>query len=336
MAYYPTTKQIRAFLSVARHLQFTRAGRELHMSQPAVTAQINLLEQQLGLRLFDRTKREVALTAAGRDLLPILEGIGTGYETLLAASADLGSGQRGKVRLAVLPSVAASLLPGALKAFRRAHPAVEVEIWDVVAEEILSLIRSDRVDLGIGQRLTPDRDLVVSEFVSDRLCAFFPQDHPLAGKAGAMRLADCIAYPQIVTKPNSSVRRLLDRALIRRGAEIDIAMEANYMSTALAGVRAGMGIAILPRSAIDAGRTEGLICAPLADAGLQRQIGFLHRRGRALSAAAEALIGTFRQAAAQDRPEGWHPTETQAGTQADTDAADPDISPDISGGAPAG
>ena len=93
MAYYPTTKQIRAFLSVARHLQFTRAGRELHMSQPAVTAQINLLEQQLGLRLFDRTKREVALTAAGRDLLPILEGIGTGYETLLAR---LGKHKTGK------------------------------------------------------------------------------------------------------------------------------------------------------------------------------------------------------------------------------------------------
>lgn len=305
MAYFPSTKQIRAFLSVARHLQFTRAGRELHMSQPAVTAQINLLEEQLGVRLFHRTKRDVSLTTAGQELLPIIEGIGAGFETLLSASDELGTGQRGKVRLAVLPSVAASLLPTALKTFRSHHPAVEVEIWDVVAEEIIGMVKNDRVDLGIGQRLTPDRDLVVTDFVSDALCAFFPVDHPLARKAGKLRLDDCIAYPQIVTKPNSSVRLLLERALTRKRAEIEIVMESNYMSTALAGVRAGMGISILPRSAVDAGRTEGLLWVALDDDSLQRQIGFIHRRHRELSAAALALIQIFQQAAAQGQLESW-------------------------------
>lgn len=120
-----------------------------------------------------------------------------------------------------------------------------------------------------------------------------------------MRLADCIAYPQIVTKPNSSVRLLLERALARKRAEIEIVMESNYMSTALAGVRAGMGISILPRSAIDAGRTEGLLCVPLGDASLQRQIGFIRRRHRDLSAAALALIQIFQQAAAQGQLESW-------------------------------
>lgn len=306
MTHYPSTRQIRAFLSVARHLQFTRAGRELNMSQPAVTAQINLLEQQLGVQLFHRTKREVVLTTAGRELLPIIEGIGAGFESLMSSSTDLGTGQRGRVRLAVLPSVAASLLPDTLKTFRRRHPAVEVEIWDVVAADILAMVKDGQVDLGIGQRLTPDRDLVVTDFVADELCAFFPQDHPLAAKAGPLDLSDCLAYPQIVTKPNSSVRVLLERALAQTRAEVEIAMEVNYMSTALAGVGAGMGVAILPRAAVDAGRTGHLRWAPLHDPGLRRRIGFIRRRDRPFSIAAAALVQTF-QAVTPDEAQGWRP-----------------------------
>ncbi|WP_138471973.1 LysR family transcriptional regulator [Poseidonocella sp. HB161398] len=288
MRYPPTTKQVLAFLAVARHLKFLAAADELNMSQPAVTAQIVQLERNLGLALFHRTKREVALTPEGRDLVPLMERIAETLGAIVAASEDLGTGRRGRVRLAVLPSVAASILPGSIGGFRAAHPGIEVEVFDVVAEEILALVKADAADFGIGPRTSADHAIAGEDFLTDELCVFFPADHPLAAEA-APELARCAAFPQIVTTRSSSVRGLLERALAEAGAEISIAMEVAYMSTALAAVRAGLGIAILPRSAREAGNAEGLLSRPVGAAGLPRQLQILTRRGRELSVAAGLL-----------------------------------------------
>ncbi|WP_172330429.1 LysR family transcriptional regulator [Mangrovicoccus sp. HB161399] len=296
MRYPPTTKQVLAFLAVARHLKFLAAAEELNMSQPAVTAQIGQLERNLGLRLFHRTKREVALTAEGRDLLPKMARIAETLEAIVAASEELGTGRRGKVRIAVLPSVAASMLPRSIGAFRAAHPGIEVAVADVVAEEILALVKADAVDFGIGPRTSADHAIAGEDFLTDELRVFFPEGHPLEAEA-APELVRCAAFPQVVTGRSSSVRALLERVLAEAGAEIEIAMEAAYMSTALAAVRAGLGVAILPLSAREAGNAEGLLCRPVGAEGLPRQLQILTRRGRELPVAA----GLLRDWLARDR-----------------------------------
>lgn len=306
MPHHPTTKQVLAFLAVARHLQFTRAADDLNMSQPAVTSQIATLEQALGLRLFERTKREVALTTAGRALRPIMESIAERLDELVASSSDLGRLRMGKLRLAVLPSVAAGPLPQALKPFRERFPRIEVEISDVVAQDIMRMVKEDQVDFGIGLRTTPDRDVIVGDYLTDELCVFHPRDHPLAGCPSPCRLGDIARHPQILTKPGSSVRQLVDRALTAAGCEVSIAMEAGYMSTALGAVRAGMGVAILPLSARHAGDVQGLAWQRIGTRGLLRRIQILTRRNRDLPGAASALIQILRDQASlpEDRLSG--------------------------------
>ncbi len=200
MRYAPSTRQVVVFLAVARHLKFLAAAEELNMSQPAVTAQIGELERNLGLHLFHRTKREVALTPEGRDLLPGMARIAETLEAIVEASEELGTGRRGKVRIAALPSVAASILPGSIAGFRAARPGIRIAVADVVAEDILAMVKAGEADFGIGPRTSADHAVAGEPFMTDELCAFLPGDHPLA-REEAPSLRRCAGFPQIVTMP---------------------------------------------------------------------------------------------------------------------------------------
>src|SRR5574340_1519850 len=136
-------RHIRAFLAVARLGSFTRAASELHVSQPALTVQIRQLEESLRVRLFDRNKRQVALTQVGRDLLPSLAQVLPDLEAVMSASQDLANLRRGSVSIATLPSVAAGLLPMAIRRFASNYPDVAVHVSDVVAERILQLVKAE-------------------------------------------------------------------------------------------------------------------------------------------------------------------------------------------------
>lgn len=290
----PTPRQIRAFLTVARVGGFTRAAGELHLSQPALTVQIRQLEEILGVRLFDRDKRQVHLTQAGKSLLEPLERVLLDLEAVMNASQDLAHYRRGRVSMAVLPSLAASVLPRALRVFRETYPGIEVRLHDVVAKRIVEMVKAEEVDFGLGSRLTPDRAVHVEDFLSDRLCVYFPLDHPLGGK-GSISVQEVAAYPLILTGSNSSVRVLFERSLAREGAEIQIASESNYMSTSLGMVRAGLGVAILPASAGDSGSVEQIDFRPLKGAWVNRKIGIISRAGCQLPPAAERFLDVLWQ-----------------------------------------
>lgn len=289
-------RHIRAFLSVARLGSFTRAAAELHVSQPALTVQIRQLEEALGVRLFDRNKRQVFLTQAGKGLLVPLERVLLDLESVLNASHDLALLRRGVVSVAVLPSVAACLLPAAIRRFRETYPGIVVNVSDVVAGQIVQMVKAEDVDFGIGSRLTPDRGIAVEDFLSDRMCAFCLPGHPLT-EGPDPNLREVARHPLILTAPGSSVRKLVERALDREGAEISVAGEANYMSTAVGMVRAGLGVAILPESAVEAVSCSGLVVRPIRSAGLVRKIGIIRKAGRSLSPAAANLVEAIRQVA---------------------------------------
>lgn len=293
----PSFRQMKAFLAVATHLKFTRAAEELHISQPALTVQINQLETALSIKLFNRTKREVSLTPAGQDLLPLFERIAADLDEVMTASSDIYQARRGVVRVASLPSVAARVMPIALANFRVTHPNIQVRVRDVVAERIVEMVKGEEVDFGVGTRLTPDREIKVENFLSDYICAFYQRGHPIEDAPKVLKMTDCVPYPLILTRQNSSVRVLFERAMAREGAEVEIAGEANYMSTALGMVRAGLGIAILPMSAIDAGNAMGLGYRQIDAPWLNRRIGIIRKASRGLSPVAEHFLKALHEAA---------------------------------------
>lgn len=220
----------------------------------------------------------------------------TDLEAVMSASHDLAGLRRGSVSVAVLPSVASGLLPIAIRRFMADHPGVTVHVRDVVAERVVELVKAEEVDFGVGSRVGPDRDIMADGFLIDRMCAFYPDGHPLAGRR-PLSLAEVVVLPLILTARGTSVRTLVERTLEQEGLSISLACEANYMSTAVGMVRAGLGVSILPQSAVDTASCEGIGVEPIDAPGLTRRIGLIRKANRSLSPAAERFVAVLKEAA---------------------------------------
>ncbi|MDR2015280.1 MAG: LysR family transcriptional regulator [Azoarcus sp.] len=292
---YQGIRHIRAFLSVARLGSFTKSALELHVSQPALTVQIRQLEEWLGVRLFDRNKRHVALTSAGQDLLPFLARVLTDLEMVMNVGRELAGIKRGTVTVAALPSVAANILPVAILRFREKHPGVNVRVSDVIAEQILHLVKQESIDFGISSKPDSDVELEVEDFWNDQLCVFFPDGHTVS-KHSEPTLRDVAIWPLILTMPGTSIRTIVDRAIEKEGLDVNLSCEVNYVSTAISMVHAGLGVSILPASVIHT-TYEGVHMMPIYTHGLTRKIGIIRKRNRSLSPAATHFIETLKVAA---------------------------------------
>lgn len=288
-------RQLRAFVSVAEHGSFTRAAAALNLSQPALTVQIRTLEEGLGLRLFDRDTRNVALTRPGRDLLPELKRILRELDTVLNETRQLARMTGGRVRIAVLPSFASSLLPEVIAEFRASHPDVGFVVRDVIASGVAALTASEEVDLGITGGPIDDPDLEVLLRTVDRMHAVFPEGHMLA-RSTRVSLAEVAKHPLVLMSPLTSVRAVVDAAIAAAGLRAEVAAEATYMSTAVGMVRAGLGIAILPESAMEIRALPNLRSCLIEDEGLVRNIAVVKRKGRTLPPASSAFLNQLGKA----------------------------------------
>lgn len=282
-------RQLRAVLAVAEHGSFTRAATALNLSQPALTVQVRALEETLGLKLFDRNTRNVALTRVGRGLLPELRRLLRELDTLLDETRQLARMAGGMVRIAVLPSFASSLLPDVISGFRALHPEIGFTLRDVIASGVVELTLAEEVDLGITGGPTEDAELELLLSSVDRMHAVFPAGHAL-DDGTSPTLAALIRHPLVLMSRATSVRAVVDAAIVAEGLTAEVAAEATYMSTAVGMVRAGMGVAILPETAMEIGALSMLRSALIDDPRMARSISVIKRRGRTLPPASLAFL----------------------------------------------
>jgi LysR family carnitine catabolism transcriptional activator len=286
-------RHIEAFVAVARLGSFTRAATDLHVSQPALTVQIRQLEAALGLRLFDRNNRRVALTQPGRELVAPFERLLFDVRSIVGSAHDLAAHRRGEVTVACLPSIAAGLLPRAIAALALEHAGIVVRVRDQVAGRVVEIVKSGEADFGLGTCQDVDRGVSTEPFSSDRLAAFVPRAHPLARRT-RIALKELAGSPLILTGKDTSVRVLVDRALTDAHIGALVAHETTYMTTALGLAEAGLGVAILPESALPAG-SRALVRIGIHRPVLTREISIIMRAGRSLSPAAERLVQVLRR-----------------------------------------
>jgi DNA-binding transcriptional LysR family regulator len=282
-------RHLQAFVSAARYRSFTRAARSLNISQPSFTVQIRKLETELGVRLLDRNTRSVQLTRVGRHLAPVIERLLRELSSTLESARESSSTKSGSVRVAVLPSLAATILPGILASLRKGHPAVTVYLQEAPARGIVSLVRGQEVDFGIGWERARDNEIQFTPLFVDRLCAVFKAGSKLERRR-AVTLRELAAFPLILTDAQSSVRAMVDDAFEATGSFVEPAWEVAYMSTALALVRAGLGVTILPGLALEMEGARQLRARPIPDADLDRHISIIQATGRSLSPAADVLF----------------------------------------------
>jgi DNA-binding transcriptional LysR family regulator len=258
-----------------------------------LTVQIRQLEAALGVRLFDRNNRRVSLTAAGRELITPFERLMFDVEVIATRTQDLASHRRGVVTVAALPSIAASLLPRAMATLAVAHKGIIVRVRDMPAAAIIQAVKQGEADIGFGSVLRPDPDLDVHPLFSDRLCAYVPSGHPLSGRR-RVSLRVLARWPLILTGRDSSLRQLIDRHVEQHRLATQIAQEVTYMSTAIGMVDAGLGVGILPESALTTDASSRPRAVAIHSPVLRRTLVILSQRSRTTSPATEKLIEAVR------------------------------------------
>jgi DNA-binding transcriptional LysR family regulator len=289
-------RHIRAFLAVAKHSNFTRAAQELHISQSALTVQIQQIEEALGVKLLDRNKRRVALTDAGRQVLLPLQRIVIDSEAIVSQTREIAGLRKGIVSIALLPSIASGILSEVIRRFATTYPGILININDVVATRIIEQVRNEDVDFGIGIMTRPHRDLTATPLFTDRLFAFLPARHPLSSRA-AVSLVQLSEYPLVLTAMDSSVRALLEDAMQKFSLQVTPAFEVNYMSTALSLIRAGFGVGVLPEHADAMGSASHIVKLPITRPAITRRIQIIRRKGKTPSPAASRMMELFEQVA---------------------------------------
>jgi DNA-binding transcriptional LysR family regulator len=276
-----TYAQLRAFAAVAAYGSFTRAAEALFTTQSALSSRIAQLEQVFGVKLFDRTTRSVRPTRIARDMLPTIERILGDTDALIGQSRDMSAGIAGRVVLAALPSVSATILPSTIATFRAKHPRISIVLKDALADRIIAMVRSDEVDFGISSPVVGDAHLHFSLLATDHMAAVFRKDHPLSA-VKKLKLEQLADYPIVLMDRSSSVRRVVEDALLAKGRSPAPAYEVAFMSTAIGLVRAGLGVTIVPASSLEAQSATDLICRRFTEKELTRQIGIVTRKGHSL------------------------------------------------------
>jgi DNA-binding transcriptional LysR family regulator len=265
-------RQLRYFVAVADEGHFTRAAERLLIAQPAVSQQIRRLEAELGEPLFDRDRRHVRLTAAGRTLLPHARAALAAADRAKAAVRSLSGLLSGQLTVGAFEGAPEGLLAAALSQFRLAHPGVDVRAKEDYAAELLAAVRRGELDAaitGLPDTARPPSGVAVTELASEPLVIAASLDHPLARETG-IPLARLRDEPMVTLTAGSSQRSHIERACRKAGFEPKITAETMRLNLLWELVSQGAGIAVLPRSS--ARRDEKTVLIPLTQPCLRVRI----------------------------------------------------------------
>ncbi|WP_296058344.1 LysR family transcriptional regulator [uncultured Amphritea sp.] len=284
-----TLKQLRAFVAVARTQSFTEACVQVHLSQPALSIAIKNLEEEVGGALFSRTTRAIALTPEGEEFYPVAQKILQDCETALDDLNQRFALNRGRVVLAAMPSFASSLLPGIISQYRALYPNVSVTVNDVIAEDVVDMVRNGQVEVGITFDPGRSEDLAFTPLFDDRFVAVVHPDHPLTALTHVSWQA-LLKNDFIALQRPSSIRLLIEAKLRQLGMLVSPEFETHQLATIGRMVATDLGVSAVPSLCIQQMRELGAVCRELDTPVMSRPVGVVTRKRYPLSTAARSLV----------------------------------------------
>ncbi|MDI6019943.1 LysR family transcriptional regulator [Burkholderia pseudomallei] len=251
-------RQLRYFIAVAEEMNITRAAQRLHMTQPPLSRQLQLIEDEIGLPLFERGARPLKLTDAGRVLYAQARRVLEQADELAPLTRRLAQAAE-RIVIGFVPSTLYGALPEVIRAFREAAPAVELSLIEMFTLEQLGALKGGRIDIGFGRLRFDDDRLVREVLVEERLIAALPDGHPLAAPDASILLAD-IAGQTLIVYPSTPRPSFADQQLsaLRDGGLAPAAVhEVRELQTALGLVAAQVGVSLVPES-VEGVRVKGV------------------------------------------------------------------------------
>jgi DNA-binding transcriptional LysR family regulator len=289
---------------VAQKLNFSRAAEALHVAQPAISQQIKALEDHLGVRLFDRMGKRIALTRAGEVLLPHAYQILAAVELAANEVRELGQLSRGSASLGAPPTVSSHVLPNRLTQFRSLYPGLEVSLREAGTESLLAAVADGQLDLAIAASDGLPPVMEETPFLEEDYVLAVSVLHPLSRQRSA-RLADLAAEPFILFPVGYRLREVTLAACRRAGFEPKVALDGGAMQSALEFVAAGLGVALVPELALT--NAPNIRRVIIEDQRLHRRLSVVWRKGHYLSPAARALRDFLLQKSAPAPADGKRP-----------------------------
>jgi DNA-binding transcriptional LysR family regulator len=283
-----TLRQLKVFESVARHLNYTRAAEELHLTQPAVSMQVKQLEESLGTALFEQLGKRIHLTETGKEVLAYARNITQQLDELEAVLNHQKGLAGGRLRISVA-TTANYFVPTLLGSFSRRHPDITVSLDVTNREALLRQLSENLVDLVIMGRPPPQADVEAEVFLDNPLVIVAPPQHPLARekKIPLKRLQEEIF---LVREPGSGTRIAMERFFSERGMKLKTGMEVGSNEAIKQSVQAGMGLGLLSRATVDQELALGqLVVLDVTEFPIMRHWYIVHRRGKRLSPVAQAF-----------------------------------------------
>jgi DNA-binding transcriptional LysR family regulator len=281
-------RQLRAFLAVARRGSFTRAAEDVALSQSAVSLSVRQLENELGLKLLDRTTRQVQLTAVGSTLVATGSRLIDELDATLRELRDIGEQHRGRVVMACVPAVARSLMPKCVVYCAEKWPSISLSIDDSAASEVIRKVARGEVEFGIASGEIASVDLLVQPLMDDPFRLVCRRDDPLAAKH-SVRWTQLTGRRLVMLDNTSGSRQVIEAALSSTGTQVEVFLELAQPSSVLGMVETGVGIAIVPQLAAPRSDDAALATLRLVRPAVNRTILLLRRRDRSLSPAASAV-----------------------------------------------
>ncbi len=284
-------RRLKIFHTVARVLNFTRAGEQLHMTQPAVTFQIRQLEEQFNTRLFDRTHNKVTLTDTGKQVYIYADRILKIYDDMHRSITEMTGDVSGGVILGASTTIAEYMLPLLIGEFKLKYSDIRISLKESNTEDIVAMVENNVVDLGIVEGSVNNKNLIVEQCRVDQLVVIMPNSHVLA-RERTVQVKDIISHPFICRESGSGTQEAIINYIHELSPEsrLNVCFELSSPEAIKGAVEAGMGISIVSKASIEKELKLGTLAAVELSPTLDRPFSFVRQRYKFKSRAADEFL----------------------------------------------
>ena len=296
--------QIHAFLEIVRLKSFSKAAKTCFRTQPAISAQIRQMEQELDSQLFERFGNRISLTAAGKIFAEFAEQILDTRRQAFNAMRELENVPRGELTIAANEATCVNVLPQVFSTYKNDYPNVQLQVLRSYGSSIVDSVLDNSVDFGVTHLPVPERRLSIVQIHSDEIRLLVPPDHPLAQQT-SVKAEQIIKHPLLL--PNRGrTRSRINEYLDVYVDELNISMELESSQMVKQFIIAGLGIGFMAVTNAQADIASGaLVAVPLAPLPMIRTLGLIYRKDKALSRPAlnfiEVVVAFARQSEAKSK-----------------------------------